>query len=124
MKSLNVMVVDDSAITIKKISKILTELGHNVVHVSKNGKDAVDVYSQVMPDLITMDITMPNMDGVQATKSIIQQNKDAIVIMVTSHGQEEMVIDSIEAGALGYVIKPFKMEKIKESIENALNNGM
>lgn len=121
MKSLNIMVVDDSAITIKKISKILVDLGHNVVHVSKNGADAVEAYSEVMPDLITMDITMPDMDGIEATKQILQKNQDAIIIMITSHGQEQMVMDSIESGALGYVIKPFKIEKIKDAIDRVIS---
>jgi len=67
-----------------------------------------------------MDITMPDMDGIQATKLIRSEYKDALIIMVTSHGQEQMVIDAIEAGALGYVIKPVKKEKLKESIDGLL----
>lgn len=121
MTSLNIMVVDDSAITIKKLTRMIEELGHSVVQVARTGRDAVEQYKLVNPDLVTMDITMPDMDGIEATRQIRSQYKDALIIMVTSHGQEQMVIDAIEAGALGYVIKPVKKEKLKESIDRIMN---
>ncbi|SLM28348.1 Chemotaxis protein CheY [Desulfamplus magnetovallimortis] len=121
MTSLNIMVVDDSAITIKKLTKILEELGHTVVAVARTGRDAAAMYGSVNPDLVTMDITMPDMDGIEATKLIRKEFHDALIIMVTSHGQEQMVIDAIEAGALGYVIKPVKKEKLQESIDRILD---
>lgn len=121
MTSLNIMVVDDSAITIKKLTKMIEELGHSVVQVARTGRDAVEQYKLVNPDLVTMDITMPDMDGIEATRQIRSQYKDALIIMVTSHGQEQMVIDAIESGALGYVIKPVKKEKLKESIDRIIN---
>jgi len=114
-------VVDDSAITIKKLTKMIEELGHSVVQVAKTGRDAVEQYSAVNPDLVTMDITMPDMDGIEATRQIRAQYKDALIIMVTSHGQEHMIIDAIESGALGYVIKPVKKEKLRESIDRIVN---
>ncbi len=120
MTSLNLLVVDDSAITIKKLTKIVETLGHKVICIAKNGRDAVDAYEQFNPDLVTMDITMPGMNGIEATKQIMEKFSDALIIMVTSHGQEEMVMDAIEAGAKGYVIKPFKPEKIDESINKVI----
>lgn len=120
MDSLNVMVVDDSGITVKKMTKMLEELGHAVVQVAKTGKEAVEAYQRVCPDLVTMDITMPDMNGIEATRAIRAKDQDALIIMVTSHGQEQMVMDAIEAGALGYVIKPFKKEKITETIEKIM----
>jgi len=117
MKSLTFMVVDDSSITIKKLIKMLEESGHKVVFVAGTGQQAVDNYSMYMPDMVTMDIAMPDMDGIEATKRILEQHKDALIIMVTSHGQEQMVMDAIDAGAKGYVLKPVKKEKLKEHIE-------
>ena len=117
MKSLSIMLVDDSNITIKKLSKMLEELGHSVGHVANTGRQAVDSYMSVKPDMVTMDITMPDMDGIEATRRIIEQDREALIIMITSHGQEQMVMDAIEAGAKGYVLKPVNKDKLKEHIE-------
>jgi len=122
MSALNIMVVDDSGITGKKLSKMLEGLGHSVVHISKTGKDAVDNYGTVKPDLVTMDITMPDMDGIEATRLIMAEHDNPLIVMVTSHGQEQMVMDAIDAGAKGYVLKPVKVEKLQESIEKAVAN--
>lgn len=121
MKSLKFMVVDDSNITIKKLTKMLEECGHKVVFVALTGQQAVDNYSVCKPDMVTMDITMPDMDGIEATRRIIEQDEDALIIMVTAHGQEQMVMDAIEAGARGYVLKPIKKEKLKEHVEQVFN---
>ncbi|MBF0112170.1 MAG: response regulator [Desulfamplus sp.] len=119
--SLNFMIVDDSGITTRKMAKVLEELGHNVVGVARTGREAIETYMTVNPDMVTMDITMPDMNGIEATKYICSEYKDAMIIMVTSHGQEQMVIDAIKAGALGYVIKPFKPETLKASIDRILD---
>lgn len=118
--SLNIMVVDDSILIAKRLSSILTELGHNIVAVCDNGKKAFENYETFKPDLITMDITMPEMDGIESTKKICAQYPEALVIMVTSHGQEQMVIDAINSGAKGYILKPFKKEKLEETIKTVL----
>lgn len=120
MTALNIMVVDDSAITIKKLTKMIEELGHTVSQSAKTGRDAVEKYKAQRADLITMDITMPDMDGIEATRLIREHDENALIIVVTSHGQEQMVIDAIEAGALGYVIKPIKKDKLKASIDRIL----
>ena len=120
MDALNIMVVDDSHISVKKLSKVLEELGHTVVQVARNGRDAVAQYDRVNPDLVTMDITMPGMDGIEATRQIRSKYKDALILMVTSHGQEQMVMDAIEAGARGYVLKPFEKKKIEASIQKMI----
>jgi two-component system, chemotaxis family, chemotaxis protein CheY len=116
MNSLNIMVVDDSGITSKKLIAMLESMGHKVVCTAKTGTEAVSCYRQHNPDLVTMDITMPDMDGVEATKLIMDEFKDALIIMVTSHGQEEMVMNAVKAGAKGYVLKPVDPEKLKEHI--------
>ena len=116
MNSLRVMVVDDSSVTIKKITQILEQIGHQVVCTSKTGTDAVTLYEQYQPDIVTMDITMPDIDGIDATSQIIKEFPKALIIMVTAHGQEQMVIESIEAGAKGYVLKPINPDKLQEMI--------
>lgn len=114
--NLRVMVVDDSFVTIKKITQILEQLGHQVVCTSRTGVDALTLYQQYQPDIVTMDINMPDMDGIEATGQIIQAFPKALIIMVTAHGQEQMVIESIEAGAKGYVLKPIHPEKLQDMI--------
>ena len=113
---LKVLIVDDSLIIRKKISKILENLGHDVVFDAKNSQEAIDAYAKYKPDLVTMDITMPDMDGITTVKNIIKDDKDAKIIMVTSHGQEDMVIKSIQVGAVGYILKPISDEKLAQVI--------
>jgi two-component system, chemotaxis family, chemotaxis protein CheY len=118
--SLTVMIVDDSLIMIQKLKTMVTELGHEVVRVCKDGEEAARDYPLVKPDLVTMDITMPGMDGVDALKAIRASDPRARCIMVTSHGQEAMVVRAIEAGAMGYVLKPVAKERLAEVIGRAL----
>jgi two-component system chemotaxis response regulator CheY len=113
---LKVLIVDDSLIIRKKISKLLEKLGHEVVYDAKNGQEAIDAFNSKKPDLVTMDITMPDMDGITAVGHIIKDNHDAKIIMVTSHGQEDMVIKSIQAGAVGYMLKPITEDKLVAAI--------
>ncbi|MGE4296502.1 MAG: response regulator [Desulfovibrionaceae bacterium] len=120
-RTLDVMVVDDSSITIKKLTKMLEDLGHRVTCSAKTGEAAVAAYKEQKPALVTMDITMPDMDGIEATRRILAEDADALIIMVTSHGQEQMVMDAIDAGAKGYVLKPVKPEKLQESIDKIMD---
>lgn len=113
---LNVLVVDDSLIIRKNISKYINNLGHKVVGESKTGALAVEDCKKLKPDLITMDITMPDMDGITAVKKVREFDKDVDIIMVTSHGQEEMVVSSLKAGAKGYILKPVNEEKLAKAI--------
>ena len=94
----------------------MTQLGHEVVNGAKNGQEAIDNYNSMKPDLVTMDITMPDMDGIEAVGHIIKADPEAKIIMVTSHGQEDMVIKSIKAGAVGYMLKPVTQDKLATSI--------
>jgi two-component system chemotaxis response regulator CheY len=124
MSSLRVLVVDDSLITVKKITGILSELGHSVVGTAGTGAGAVSAYRDLKPDMVTMDITMPDMDGVEATRLIIEEFPNATIIMVTSHGQERMLFNSLEAGAKGYLLKPLKKDKLESIIEKAKSRGV
>jgi len=122
MKPLNILVVDDSLIITKKLTQLLEEMGHKVVDTARSGREALQKYDFETVDLVTMDITMPEMDGIEATRGILHTNPDATVIMITSHGQEQMVIQSIEAGAKGYILKPFDAAKVKETIEQVMKS--
>lgn len=113
---LKVLVVDDSLIIRKKLTKIIEKLGHEVVYGAKNGQEGIDSFMAKKPDLVTMDITMPDMDGITAVKNIIKEDAEAKIIMVTSHGQEDMVIKSIQSGAVGYVLKPITEDKLATAI--------
>jgi two-component system chemotaxis response regulator CheY len=120
MSALTVMIVDDSLVMAQKLKAMLTELGHQVVRICKDGSEAVRDYPVVKPDLVTMDITMPGMDGVETLEAILIEHPGAKVIMVTSHGQEAMVIRAIEAGALGYVLKPVNKDRLATMVHRAM----
>ncbi|MGD9654686.1 MAG: response regulator [Sulfuricurvum sp.] len=113
---LKVLVVDDSLIMRRNISKTVEALGHKVVHEAKDGLEAVSLYERLQPDLVMMDITMPEMDGISAVKAIIGLNKEAKIVMVTAHGQGDMVVQAIRSGASGYLLKPLSIVKLRESI--------
>ena len=115
-----VMIVDDSLIMTQKLTAMIRDLGHQVVRVCKSGPEALRDYPFVRPDIVTMDITMPGMDGIETMKAIMATNPQARVIMVTSHGQEAMVLKSLEAGALGYVLKPVNKDRLAAMIERAM----
>lgn len=115
-----VMIVDDSLVMAQKLSVILRDLGHEIVRVCKDGAAAVRDYPLVKPDLVTMDITMPGISGIEAMSQIMEKNVGARVIMVTSHGQEAMVVRAIEAGAMGYVLKPVTKDRLSAMIERAM----
>lgn len=117
LRSLNVMVVDDSAIMTLQLTKMLEVNGHKVVASAKSGQEAVGKYTIYNPDIVTMDITMPDMNGIDAVKLILDEDPSALIIMVTSQGQEQMVIDSISLGAKGYVLKPIYTDKLIETIK-------
>jgi len=121
MNSLRVLVVDDSPITLKKLCKMLEDIGHTIAGTARTGSDAIEQYKTLQPDLVTMDITMPDMDGIEATQAMFQQAPAALIIMVTSHGQEQMVIDAIDAGAKGYVLKPVGEDKLSAMIHKVVD---
>jgi two-component system, chemotaxis family, chemotaxis protein CheY len=118
---LNIMIVDDSLLAIRKMEAMLLKMGHYVRETAANGAEALEKYRQSMPDLVTMDITMPEMDGIEATEKIIAEFPDAKIIIVTSHGQEEMVRQAINAGASGYVVKPVDPDAMAEHIQRVFD---
>jgi two-component system chemotaxis response regulator CheY len=121
--SLNVMIVDDSLIMAKKLEAIVLDLGYKVARVCRCGEDAVHDYGHVKPDVVLMDITMPGIDGIEAATQIRAAHSSARVIMVTSHGQEGMVLKALQAGALGYVLKPVAKDKLAAMVDHALTKA-
>ena len=113
---LKVLVVDDALIMRKKVSTALSDIGHKVIGTAENGEIAIKMVKKYKPDLVTMDITMPNINGIVATKRIREFDKEVKIIMVTSHGQEEMVLKSLKEGAKGYLLKPVTKDKLEQSI--------
>jgi two-component system chemotaxis response regulator CheY len=114
------MVVDDAAFMRTVLKKILTEAGHEVVGEATDGADAVVKYGECLPDLVTMDITMPNMDGVQALRVIRTNHTDARVIMCSAMGQEALVVEAISNGARDFVAKPFEASRVVQAVAKAL----
>ena len=116
---LKVLVVDDSAIIRKTLSDQLQELNYEVIGVAKNGNEAIKLYEELKPDFVTMDITMPVKNGIIALKEIKKLDKDAKVIMITSHGEERLVMEAIKSGAIGYILKPILHAKIQKAVNKA-----
>ncbi len=114
---LKVMVVDDALVIRKNLSRFFTSLGHEVIAEASNGLDAIEKCKSISNiDLITMDITMPEMNGIEATREIKKINKNVFIIMMTSHGQEELVVQSLKAGAKNFVLKPITEEKVSKVV--------
>ena len=109
---MNVMLVDDAAFMRMMLKDILTKNGHTIVGEASNGKDAVTMYNEIKPDVVTIDITMPEMAGIQALKEIRKNDPDAKVVMCSAMGQQAMVIESIQAGARDFIVKPFQADRV------------
>ncbi|MEQ6387837.1 response regulator [Bacillaceae bacterium S4-13-58] len=115
-----ILIVDDAAFMRMMIKDILTKNGYEVVGEAQDGVQAVEKYSELKPDLVTMDITMPEMDGITALKEIKKKFPDAKIIMCSAMGQQAMVIDAIQAGAKDFIVKPFQADRVLEAIKKAL----
>ena len=111
-----VLIVDDAAFMRISIKNMLTKNGYEVVGEAENGKIGVEKYKELSPDIVTMDITMPEMSGLDALREIIKINPKAQVMMVSAMGQEAMVRDAIVSGAKGFIVKPFKEDGIISAI--------
>lgn len=116
-----ILIVDDAAFMRMMIKDILVKNGYEVVGEAQDGSQAVEKYKELEPDLVTMDITMPEMDGITALKEIKQINPNATVIMCSAMGQQAMVIDAIQAGAKDFIVKPFQADRVLEAIQKAIS---
>ena len=116
----NILICDDAAFMRMMIKDILTKNGYNVVGEAENGLKAVEKYSETKPDLVLMDITMTEMDGIQALKKIKELDSGATVIMCSAMGQQAMVIESIQAGAKDFIVKPFQADRVIEAVKKVV----
>ena len=118
-----ILIVDDSLMMRNMIRNILEKAGYNVIAEAQNGVEAIQKYKLTKPDLVTMDLTMPEMNGIQALSALKKIDKNARVVMLTALGQREMVIDAISLGAKDFIVKPFEAEKLITSIKKGLNGA-
>lgn len=116
-----VLIVDDAAFMRMMLKDILSKNGYEIAGEAENGKIAVDKFKEIHPDLVTMDITMPEMDGISAVKKIKEIDANARVVMCSAMGQQAMVIDAIQAGARDFIVKPFQPDRVLEAVQKALS---
>lgn len=115
-----ILLVDDAAFMRMMIKDILSKNGFEILGEAENGAKAVEKYKELNPDLVVMDITMPEMDGIQAVKAIKEINPNAKIIMCSAMGQQAMVIEAIQAGAKDFIVKPFQADRVIEAVKKAL----
>lgn len=118
-----VLVVDDAAFMRMMIKDILRKGGYEVVGEAEDGAKAIEKYKELQPDVVTMDITMPDMDGIAAVKEIRKIDPNALIIMCSAMGQQAMVIDAIQAGARDFVVKPFQPDRVLEAVRKVLSQS-
>lgn len=115
-----ILLVDDAAFMRMMVKDTLTKNGYTDLYEAADGVQAIAQYNEVKPDLVIMDITMPNMDGLEALKEIRKQDPNANIVMCSAMGQEAMVIDAIKSGAKDFIVKPFKPERILKTVTTLL----
>ncbi len=120
MDNIRILVVDDSSFMRNLIKGTLAKEGYTIVGEAKNGAEAVELYKKYKPDIVTMDITMQGMNGLEALKNIIEFDPDAKVIMVSALGQEEFVKEAIKNGAVDFIVKPFNADRLREAVQKVL----
>lgn len=114
-----ILVVDDAAFMRMMIKDILEQVGYEI-HEAANGREAIRLYDEIKPDLVTMDITMPELDGIEALRVIRESDPGARVLMVSAMGQQKMIIEALEHGALDFVVKPFQPTKVLSTVQKCL----
>mgnify|MGYP001103312374 CR=1 FL=1 len=121
MRKLTFVVVDDAVFMRTLLKKMIEETeGYSVVGEGSNGYDAIDLAKLYQPDVMTLDITMPELDGIKAVKDIIRFSPETKIIMVSAMGQQSMVIEAIKLGAKDFVVKPFEKSRVVQAIRNVL----
>ena len=115
-----ILTADDAAFMRKVIKDTLTKAGYTEIYEAEDGAIAVEKYNEIKPDLVLMDITMPNMDGLEALKAIRAKDGNANVVMCSAMGQESMVMDAVRSGAKDFIVKPFKPDRVLKTVTNIL----
>jgi two-component system, chemotaxis family, chemotaxis protein CheY len=115
-----ILIVDDAAFMRMMIKDVLTKNGYTIAGEAENGQKAIEKFKELNPDLVIMDITMPEVDGIQAVKEIRKVDPNAKVIMCSAMGQQAMVIESIQAGARDFIVKPFQADRVIEAVKKVI----
>jgi two-component system chemotaxis response regulator CheY len=115
-----ILVVDDAAFMRMMIKDVLTKNGYEILGEAENGQKAIEKFKELNPDLVIMDITMPEVDGIQAVKEIKKIDANAKIIMCSAMGQQAMVIESIQAGARDFIVKPFQADRVVEAVKKVI----
>lgn len=113
-----VLIVDDSKVMRRSIKTVITQAGHEVVGEAHNGESAYFAYDKLKPDIVTMDVAMPVMDGVESAKKILKAFPDANIIMVSAQNQQDLIVQAIKAGIKKYVLKPLQADSIKQILDD------
>jgi two-component system chemotaxis response regulator CheY len=117
--SRTILVVDDAAFMRMMIRDILSKEGY-VIYEAVNGRDAIEKYKEISPDLVTMDITMPEVSGLDALRHIKSHHPEARVLMVSAMGQQKMIVEALDSGAMDFLVKPFQPAKVLETVKKCL----
>ncbi len=115
-----VLITDDALFMRVTLKNILEKGGYEVAGEASNGRESVEMYQQVKPDLVTMDITMPELDGISAVREIKKTDPNANIIMCTAMGQKQMVLEAVAAGAKDFIVKPFQPDKVIEALQKII----
>lgn len=115
-----VLIVDDVAFVRKTLAEVLTEAGYSVVGEAADGEEAISQWGKLRPDIVTMDVVMPKVSGIEATKQIMKLDRNAIVVMISAMDQIHLVMEAIHVGAKDYIQKPFHSEDVRNVMERAL----
>ncbi len=116
-----ILIVDDAAFMRLNLKNIIKDMDLEIVGEAENGKEGIKKYNELKPDLVTMDITMPVMDGIEALKKIIETDSEAKIVVCSAMGQQNMVVQAVEAGAKDFVVKPFDGDRIKNALNKAIS---
>ena len=115
-----VLIVDDGPFMRTLIAGMLQQQGYNVIDEAEDGAEGVKKYQELKPDVVTMDITMPHMDGLQALQAILKDDPEAVIVMISAVGDEETIREAIKIGAKGFLVKPFSAETLCTVLEDAI----
>jgi len=116
----NILIVDDSRTSRRMLRNVLEGLGHTIVDEAVNGEDGFIKFKEIKPDLVTLDITMPKLDGIEALQLIKKHDPEANVVMITAAGQREKMIQAVKYGAAEFIVKPYEKEEVEKVLKKIL----
>lgn len=119
----SLLIVDDAKFMRETLAKIFTDASYQVIGEAENGKEALDLYKQLKPDLVTMDLTMPVMNGLDTIQAIMKLDQQAKIVVCSAMGQQKIVVEAIELGAKDFIVKPFDKDRVLDTMNNVLEKG-